>query len=455
MAARAKDMTHGSPVRLIVLFALPMIAGNLFQQLYSLVDSLVIGRVEGVTALAAVSSAGWLDWTVLSLAMGLAQGFAIQIAQRFGAGDHPGLKRAAGQSLLLAVAVVVALEAASQLLLEPVLRLLQTPEDTFALTRTYLRILFSGIVLVMGFNLFAGFLRAVGDSRTPLIAMICAALTNMALDVVFVAHLRWGVAGVASATVIAQGVSCLICVFAALRMPLLRVHRADLRPNQPEMKRLMGLGVPVAFQNLIISVGGLVLQGVVNSQGFIFMAGYSAASRLQGLIELAGSSLGSAVGTFAGQNRGAGRLDRVRTGLRRSAQIGVMLAVLVASAMIFFGKPLLRLFIEDDPAVVDQVLTFGYRFLVVMSSGLFTLYLLFVYRSTLQGLGDTFVPMLSGVVELFMRILSALLLPRLLGEWGIYLAEIFAWAGAAVLLIVGYYRRIRILEARAAAGRRL
>ena len=446
MAARAKDMTHGSPVRLIVLFALPMIAGNLFQQLYSLVDSLVVGRVEGVAALAAVSSAGWLDWTVLSLAMGLAQGFAIQIAQRFGAGDHPGLKRAAGQSLLLAAAVVIALEAASQLLLEPTLRLLQTPEDTFALTRTYLRILFSGIVLVMGFNLFAGFLRAVGDSRTPLIAMICAALTNMALDVVFVAHLRWGVAGVASATVIAQGISCLICVIAALRMPLLRVHRADLRPDRLEMKRLMGLGMPVAFQNLIISVGGLVLQGVVNSQGFIFMAGYSAASRLQGLIELAGSSLGSAVGTFAGQNRGAGRLDRVRTGLRRSAQIGVMLAVLVASAMIFFGKPLLQLFIEDDPAVVDQVLTFGYRFLVVMSSGLFMLYLLFVYRSTLQGLGDTFVPMLSGVVELFMRILSALLLPRLLGEWGIYLAEIFAWAGAAILLIIGYYRRIWLLE---------
>ena len=176
------------------------------------------------------------------------------------------------------------------------------------------------------------------------------------------------------------------------------------------------------------------------------MAGYSAASRLQGLIELGGNSLGSAVGTFAGQNLGAGRLDRVKLGLRRSAQLGVLLAFLVGGVMLLWGKPLLQLFVDDDPAIVDQVLTFGYRFLAVMSSSLFTLYLLFVYRSTLQGVGDTFVPMLSGLVELIMRVLSAFILPNLLGEWGIYLAEIFAWLGAAVLLIWGYYHRMRLLE---------
>ena len=448
MAARTKDMTHGNPTKLIIMFCLPIIVGSLFQQLYSLVDTLVIGRLEGVTALAAVSSAGWLDWTVLGLAMGLAQGFSIQVAQSFGAGDMDGLRKAAGQSLLLSALAVVVLEACSQLLLTPVLRLMQTPVDTFALTSQYLRIIFGGIALVMGFNLFSGFLRAMGDSRTPLVAMTTAALCNMALDVVFVASFRWGVRGVATATVISQGISCLICLIALFRHPVMRLKAGDFRPDSGMIVRLTRLGIPVAFQNLVISVGGLVLQGVANSRGFIFMAGYSAASRLQGLVELAGTSVGSAVGTFAGQNIGAGRLDRVRLGLRRSAQLSVGLAMLVAGVMILWGKPLLRLFIEDDPLIVDQVLTFGYHFLVVMSAGLFMLYLLFVYRATLQGLGDTFIPMLSGGIELVMRISAALILPLFMGEWGIYLAEILAWVAAAILLMAGYYRRIRYMEAR-------
>lgn len=452
MSSQTRDMTHGSPARHILLFCLPILAGNLFQQLYSLVDTLVVGRVEGVTALAAVSSAGWLDWTVLGLAMGLAQGFAIQIAQCFGAGDEAGLRRSAGQSLLLAAGVVIVLEVVSQALLRPVLTLMQTPLDTYELTCTYLRIVFGGLPFVMGFNLFSGFLRSVGNSRTPLAAMTTAALCNIALDLLLVGFLRWSVVGVAAATVFSQGISCVICLIALCRMPLMRLSRDDLRPSRPVCLRLMRLGVPVAFQNLIISVGGLVLQGVVNAQGFIFMAGYSAASRLQGLVEMAGTAVGSAVGTFAGQNMGAGKLDRVRLGLRRSAQIATVLAVAVAAVLLIWGKPLLRLFIEDDPAMVEQVLTFGYRFLTVMACGLFTLYLLFVYRSTLQGLGDTFVPMLSGVVELVMRVLAALALPALLGEWGIYLAEIMAWAGAAVLLICGYYRRMRLLSLRPSRG---
>ena len=213
------------------------------------------------------------------------------------------------------------------------------------------------------------------------------------------------------------------------------------------MRKLMALGVPIAFQNLIISIGGLVLQRVVNGFGFIFMAGFNAATRLTGLIELAGNSLGSAVSTFAGQNLGAKKLDRVRLGLRRSAQIGVGMALAIALLVVLFGRSVLSLFINDDPALVEQVLTVGCRYLYVASAGLFMLYLLFVYRSTLQGLGDTVTPMISGVVELVMRIGNALLLPLLIGEWGVYFAEISAWIGAAFFLIWGYYRRMRILSA--------
>ena len=443
MASRTKDMTQGSPTKLILLFTLPILAGNIFQQLYSLVDTLVVGRVEGVTALAAVSSAGWLDWTMLGLAMGLAQGFAIQIAQCFGAGDHEDLRRSLGQSLTLSVLVVVVLEIVAQLLLRPVLTLMNAPPDTYELSCIYLRIVFGGLPVVMGFNLLAGFLRSVGNSRTPLIAMTSAALCNIALDILFVAGFGWGVVGVATATVISQGISCIICLVSVLRLPILRISRSHLRLTRDVTGRLMRLGIPISFQNFIISVGGLVLQGVVNAQGFIFMAGYSAAGRLQGLIELAGTALSAAVGTFTGQNIGARKLDRVKLGLRKSVQIAAVLALIMGSIVLIWGKPMLRLFIEDDPAIVEQVLTYGYRFLIFMGSGLIALYMLFVYRSTLQGLGDTFIPMISGIVELFMRIGGALLLPLMIGEWGIYLAEIMAWIGAAVLLIWGYYKRIR------------
>ena len=446
MQARTRDMTQGSPLRLILAFCLPIVAGNLFQQLYSLVDTLVIGRIEGVTALAAVSSAGWLDWTVLSAAIGLAQGFAIEIAQRFGGGEYGQMRQAAGQSVLLAVVLTLLIEVLAQAILHPVLVLMKSPDNTIALTEHYLRIIFAGLPAVMAFNLFSGALRSVGDSRTPLIAMTTAATCNIALDVAFVGWLRWGVTGVGVATVMSQCVSCVICFVALARLPIMRLQRGDFRPRPVMLRRLLNLGLPVAFQNLIISFGGLVLQTVANSFGFLFMAGFNAAMRLTGLIELAGTSIGSAMGTFAGQNLGAGKLDRVRLGLRRSAQLAAVMALIVAACMVLFGRPLLNLFIEDDPAMVDQVLTIGCRYLNVMSLGLPMLYMLFVYRSTLQGLGDTFVPMLSGAVELAMRVGAALLLPRLIGEWGVYIAEIMAWIGAAILLIWGYYRRMRLLE---------
>ena len=206
---------------------------------------------------------------------------------------------------------------------------------------------------------------------------------------------------------------------------------------------LIKLGLPIAFQNLIISVGGLILQSVVNAQGFIFMAGYNAASRMQGLMEMAGTALRGAVSTFVGQNYGAKKMDRVRLGLRKSVQIAVLMALVIGGAVILCGKPLLRLFIQDDPAIVEQVLVYGYRFLCFMGASLFALYLLFVLRSALQGLGDTVTSMFSGVLELFMRSGSALVLPLFMGEWGVYTAGIISWYGAATLLAFSCRKRLR------------
>ena len=443
---RTKDMTTGKPVVLILAFAIPILAGNLIQQLYSLVDSLIVGQLLGVTALAAVSASGWLDWAVLSIPMGLAQGFSIQAAQYFGANRPEELRRTVGQSILIAAATTVLLEIASQLLLSPVLEWMNTPAETFSLTEGYLRIIYGGLPVVMAVNVLNGFLHALGNSRTPLAALAVASVVNMVLDWFFVGTCHMGINGGACATVIAQVISALISFRAVRRLNILHPERKDLRPDRRMTARLIRLGVPIAFQNVIIAVGGLILQGVVNGFGFVFMAGYNAASRLQGLVEMAGASLGNAVGTFAGQNIGAGKKDRVRKGLHSSARIGTGMALVIGGIMVLFGKQILSLFIRDEQALAEQVLAFGYQFLCVMAAGLPMLYLLFVYRSTLQGLGNTFIPMISGFVELGMRVGCALLLPLVLGVWGIYTAEIAAWAGAAVLLIISCYRELRKIQ---------
>ena len=439
-------MTSGNPVKLILVFALPILAGNMLQQLYSLVDSLIIGRLLGVTALTAVSASGWLDWAFLSLPMGLAQGYSIQAAQYYGGRRVSDLKRAVAQSYLISVMATVVLEIAGQALLRPVLVWMNSPDETVRMTESYLRIIYAGLPVVMALNLFSGFLHALGNSRTPLIALACSTTVNIVLDGWFIGSLGMGTDGGAYATVLAQVVSALICLSAVLKIPELRPGRRDYRPDRPMIRRLVKLGFPIAFQNLVISLGGLILQGVVNAFGFLFMAGYNAAARFQGLIEIAGSALGNAAGTFTGQNFGAGKMDRVKTGLRRSAQLGFVLALGVGGIMVLFGKPFLSLLIREEAGISAQVMEIGYDFLRVMAAGLPMLYLLFVYRSTLQGLGDTVIPMASGFVELALRVASALLLPTLIGVWGVYFAEIAAWVAAGVFLIAGCYRRLRIID---------
>ena len=452
-AARIKDMTSGNPVKLMLVFALPVLAGNMLQQVYNLVDSLIIGQLLGVTALTAVSASGWLDWAVLSVPMGLAQGYAIHASQCFGGKQYAELKRAVAQSYLISAAVTVALEVISQALLRPVLMWMNSPAETIGLTENYLRIIYAGLPVVMCLNVFSGFLYALGNSRTPLLALSCSAAVNIALDWWFVGSLGFGTNGGAYATVIAQAVSAAICLAAILKIPELQPRRADYRPDRSVIRKLVQLGFPIAFQNLIISLGGLVLQGVVNAFGFIFMAGYNAASRLQGLVEAAGSSLGSAAGTFTGQNFGAGKMARVRQGLRRSAQIAFLLAVAIGGLMAVSGKPVLSLFIRDEAVLADQVLSIGYDFLRVMAAGLPMLYLLFIYRTTLQGLGDTVMPMISGFLELALRVGAALLLPAMLGYWGVYLAETAAWCGAGAFLMIACYHRLHRL-AEAAEGKK-
>ncbi len=452
--ARVTDMTTGKPAKLLVAFALPMLFGNVFQQMYSLVDTLIVGRGVGVTGLSAVGSAGWLDWFFLGNIMGLMQGFMVLIAQRFGAEDLRGLRKAVAMSVLLAGAAIVVFTAAALISARPLLELLKTPAKTIGMSHSYIRVIFIGIPVIVAYNLFASILRALGNSRTPLVAIIVASLLNIGLDLLFVLVFEWGVVGAAAATVTAQFFSAVLCFAAVLKIPVLKMERRDWKIDWHVLGRLLKLGLPLMFNSVVISLGGLAVQYTVNGFGPVFVASITAAQRVGGLMEQAGVSFGTAIGTFAGQNFGAGKFDRIRLGVRKAIMISLAIAWIIGGAVIAFGRSIVRLFVDDEPEVVAEVVDMAYPYLVIMCCCLWVLYALFVYRTTLQGMGDAMIPFLSGIVELVMRIVIVLGFTRMLGEFGVYIAEVAAWIGAAILLIIAYHVRIGKLCPRNAAQNR-
>lgn len=439
MAAHIKKMTEGKPSKLILTFALSLTLGNVFQQLYTVVDTMVVGKYLGVDALAAVGAAEWMHWVFLGVIQGLAQGFAILMAQEFGAKRLDSLRKVIGNAVTLSVFSAILLLFAGQIFCEPVLRLLHTPDTILGDTVLYLRILFMGIPVVLAYNLLAGILRSLGDSKTPLHAMIVAALINITLDLIFVMVFQWGIAGAAAATVIAQGTSSLYCFYHIRKIDFIILKRGDCILESQLVGKLFYLGLPMAFQNAIISVGGMIVQSVVNGFGVIFIAGFTATNKLYGLLEIAAISYGYAMVTYVGQNLGAGKYDRIRSGMRAAVGICFVTSVVIAAIMLIFGRNILGLFISGTPEVVEQTMQIAYFYLAVMSVCLPILYILHVTRSAIQGMGNTVLPMLSGIVEFLMRALTALLLPLAVGEIGIFFAEIAAWTGADVVLVISYF----------------
>lgn len=445
MSSKVQDMTSGSPARLIMLFAIPLMLGNIFQQLYTMVDTIVVGQIVGVQALAALGAVEWVMWLVLGVASGMTQGFSILIAQYYGAREIKDLKKALAHSYILTAILAAAVLVVSQAGAYGLLRFLNTPENIIGMSMSYLRVVFCGIPMIAAYNIFASALRAMGNSKTPLTAMILAAIINVVLDILFVAQFHMGVAGAAAATVIAQSFSAVYCFLVLRKINIVKLEKSHFSKNVVLDKKLLKLGTPIVFQNVIIAVGGLVVQYVVNGYGFLFVAGFTATNKLYGLLEMAAISYGYAIVTYVGQNLGAKRPDRIKKGVRASAVIAAITSAVISVVMILWGKTILSLFISGDPKQTQQVLEIAYRYLFIMACFLWILYFLYVYRSALQGLGDTVIPMMSGVAEFVMRVGVALLLPLAMGENGIFYAEITAWTGAAVLLAVNYYRRVKTL----------
>lgn len=454
MAELVNDMTKGRPAGLILRFALPLMIGNIFQQLYTTVDAIVVGKGVGVEALAALGSAEWPNWLVTGLVIGFTQGFSVRISQRFGAEDWKGLRKMTAMSVWLALGIAIAATAVSLACSRPILLALNTDPAVLEQALSYLRVLFAGIPVIMGYNVLSSILRALGDSRTPLAAMVLAASINIVLDLVFVMVFHWGVVGAAAATVFAQFCSCVFCFLAIRRISCLKMSREDWRLDWSAVWDLVRLGSPTAFQNGVIGIGGLAVQYVINGYGFLFVAGFTATNKVYGILEIAASSFGYSMSTFAGQNLGAGQVSRIRSGVRIGALMSVATAAIIAALMLLFGRFILSLFISGDPAQTEEVLRIAYHYLAYMCVTLPLLYLLWIYRSALMGLGDTFFPMVSGIAELAMRMAMVLFMPHVIGMEAIYMAEPAAWIGAlAILSSVYYWRQGRLLKAEKAGSK--
>ncbi len=439
MASRIKNMTDGKPAVLILTFALPLMLGNVFQQLYTVVDTMVVGKALGVTALAALGSADWLNWMMLGIIQGITQGFGILMAQEFGASKFEELRKTVGSSIMLSFLSSIVLLCTGQWIARPVLVLLQTPPEIIGNALLYLRIMYLGIPIVMSYNLFATVLRSLGDGRTPLLAMIVAAVVNITLDLLFVLVFGWGIGGAAAATLIAQLFSSLFCLYHIRKIEILAISPSDFVLQGHRPVKLLMLGFPMAFQNAVISVGGMIVQFVVNGFGVIFIAGFTATNKLYGVLEVAATSYGYSMVTYAGQNLGAGKVDRIRRGTRAAVLISLVTSAVIAAVMLLGGRAILSCFISGTPQQFEQTLQIAYYYLAIMSIFLPVLYILHVIRSTIQGMGNTVLPMVSGIAEFLMRAVTAVLLPMLIGENGIFYAEIMAWAGADVILICSYF----------------
>ena len=441
--SRVKDMTSGKPAKLLLLFSFPLILGNLGQQLYMIVDAIIVGQGVGVEGWAAVGATDWTYWLALWVIQGTTQGFGILIAQYFGEGSREKMRKAIAMSIGLCAGTGVLLTGICLLIARPMLRLLQTPENIFNGASAYLLTMFAGILIVMAYNMAASVLRALGDGRTPLIAIVMAAVTNIALDLLFVFGFHWGVVGAAAATVIAQFIAFLYCFAVLRRMELVKLQRKDWHVDRMMIKRLFSLALPLVLQSILIAAGGMVLQSAINRQGFLFLAGFTATNKVYGLLESSAISLGYAMTTYVAQNYGAGLQQRIRQGVKSGVGIAVLFSVGVTILMISGGKPILSLFIDTSSSNAPKVLEIAYQYLFIMSCLLCALYLLYVFRSTLQGMGNTIIPMLSGLMEFLARVCAALIGARIWGETVLFFAEPGAWIAAAVLLVFGCIWKFR------------
>lgn len=443
----AKNLTSGSPLRLIVAFTLPLLVGNLFQQAYAVADAVVVGRMLGVDALAAVGASGSLQFLLFGFAMGNSAGLAIPVSRAFGAGDLPTMRRAVTTGALISAVVAVGITLVGTFGAPTMLSWLGTPPALMGQSTEFLVVLFGGALSTVAFNYLSSVIRALGDSRTPLFFLIIACVLNVILVIVFIGALGSGVGGAAWATVISQLVSVLLCIGLIWRkMPVLHLRRSDWRIDVAQIRQSATLGLTLGFQMSIIAIGAAMLQFGINGLGTDAVAAFTAAMRVDQVAVIPLATVGVAMTTYAAQNAGAQEWRRVLTGVRQAMLLSVGMSVVLGLMIVFAGTQLVRLFVGDGQ---DRVVAMAHEYLLVNGALYSILAVLFLVRHVIQGLGSTMAPTIAGVLELIARGVLGVFVVQHVGWIGVVLAAPLAWVVALVPLLAAWrfhHRRLVAAE---------
>lgn len=429
-------------MRLILQFMLPVFLGNLFQQMYNLVDTMIVGRLLGVNALASVGATGSLIFVVLGWVIGTTSGFGVMISQSFGAQDEKRMREQLAAAVVWCVLQSVVMTIVFVLFNDRILHLMNAPDTIFEGTRAYMHVIYCGICASFLYNMLAATSRALGDSKTPLYFLIISSLLNIVLDYTLIAIIPLGVAGAACATVASQAVSGVLCfLYIRRKYPLLRFCRSDWERAPQHLLRLMSIGAPMGLQFSITGIGTMIVQTALNLLGATYIAGFSAAIKVQNTVTQVFPAIGVTVANYTGQNRGAGDLGRVREGVRSGLLLTVICAILCAIFVFFGSDPLTQLFVSGDGA--DEVIAASRTLLHISLWFYIPLGTIFIFRNVLQGLGYGLVPMMGGIFELAARAVGTVLLASPFGYAGICFTDPLAWVSALIPLIPYYIVKMK------------
>ena len=431
-----------APLKALTVFAMPMILGSFFQQVYNMADSIIVGQFVGSSALAAVGACAALTNVFICVALGAGVGAGVLVSRYFGARNYSKMKTIVSTSLISFLILSILLGIFGFGLSHSMMGLLQTPADILDEAVLYLRVYFVGFPFLFMYNILSTMFTSIGESKIPLVLLIFSSVLNILMDLWMVAGLGLGVFGAALATLIAQGISAVFSfVIFFCRMRRYKSHFDWF--DRKELRSMLQIAIPSILQQSTVSIGMMIVQAVVNPFGTQALAGYAATMRVENVFSLIFVSIGNAVSPYVSQNLGAKKYQRIRKGVHSGTYMALLTAVVISGVMVLFGRNILSLFVSGEQEQIRQVLDIAYKYLFIMAIFLWVLYLLYVYRSAIQGLGNTLIPLASGIAEFAMRVSVALLLPKLIGEDGIFYAEICAWTSAAVLLFISYMIIIR------------
>lgn len=439
-----KELTRGNPAKLIILFALPLFVGNVFQQFYSMVDMVVVGQTLGKDALAAVGATSSVSFLIIGFAQGLTAGLSIITAQRFGAKDAQGVRKSFATSILISLGVTIVLTTLSLLFLRPLLLLMQTPPELIKQAQEFISVILGGIFAAMSFNLLSNIVRALGDSRTPLFFLAFAVVINVLLDLIFIIYFHMGVAGAGFATVIAQIAASLMCViYIQRKIPLLQIKRKHFNLDKTELRVHLNAALPMGFQSSIIAIGAVILQSALNTLGTDVVAAQTTANRIDQLAILPMMSFGITMATFTAQNLGAKKYGRILQGVKQCLLMSGAFSLLAGFLVITCGHFFVSLFVSLTETHVFELAQVYFN---INGSLYWVLSILFILRYTLQGLGQAKIPTIAGIMELVMRSFAAIILTHTFGFVGAAFASPLAWIGSTAVLLTSYFKAMHHLK---------